>query len=90
MGNKGVHEKLRLDGESQVKEAQFTSPEVEQKVESLSCCGQAVMYAHGGTKLVSNFKGQFKLKEGVMTFPPAEVFRSRLASELARELRIGE
>lgn len=68
-GNKEIHEKLTLDGEFQVQKAHFTTPEVQQKVETLSRRSQGVKNAPEDTTFASNFKGRFNLKDSVMTFP---------------------
>jgi hypothetical protein len=67
-GQQHIHEKLRLDGEFQVEQARFTTPEVEQKVEALSRRGRGVKNAPEDGNLASNFKGQFRLNNAVMTF----------------------
>ena len=67
-GNQEIHEKLRLDGQFRVRQAQFT-PEVEQKVEALSRRGRGVKNGPDYENVASNFKGHFRLKNAVMTFP---------------------
>jgi hypothetical protein len=68
-GHQDIHEKLRLDGEFQVRQARFTAPEVEQKVEALSRRGRGVKNAPEDENVASNFKGHFRLNNAVMTFP---------------------
>jgi hypothetical protein len=68
-GRQDIHEKLRLDGEFQVRQARFTAPEVEQKVETLSRRGRGVKNAPDDENVASNFEGHFRLNNAVMTFP---------------------
>ena len=68
-GNQEIHEKLRLDGEFQVRQARFTAPEVQQKVNALSRREQGVKNAQEDEYQASNFQGYFRLKNAIMTFP---------------------
>ena len=68
-GSQEIAEKLRLDGEFQVRQARFTMPEVQQKLEALSRRGQGVKNAPEDETTASNFKGHFRLQNAVMTFP---------------------
>jgi hypothetical protein len=67
-GNQAVEEKLRLDGEFQVRQARFTMPEVQQKVEALSRRAQGVKNAPEDETTASDFRGRFTLRNAVMTF----------------------
>ena len=60
---------MRLDGNFQVRQARFTAPEVQQKVNALSRRAQGVKNAPEDEYQASNFQGHFRLKNAVMTFP---------------------
>jgi hypothetical protein len=67
-GKQDIERKMGLDGEFQVREARFSSIEIQQKLGTLSRRGRGITGAHGNENVASNFKARFKLKSGIMTF----------------------
>jgi hypothetical protein len=57
--------RLRLDGNFELLQAQFSSPEVQEKIDSLSRRGLGKPSQLGITKVPSDFFGKFHLENGV-------------------------
>src|ERR1700681_3498988 len=62
-------DRLNLNGKFDVKQAQFTSPEVTAKIETLSRKGQGQPENKDAGSSVSQLKANFVLDNGVITFP---------------------
>jgi hypothetical protein len=67
-GDQDIVDKLYLDGVFGIQTARFTSFKVQEKVETLSRRGKGQIEDTGSSNVVSNLKGAFTLKEGVITF----------------------
>jgi AsmA-like C-terminal region len=67
-GNADLIERMRLDGQFDVGEAQFTSPLTAQKIETLSLKGQGKPGESPTGDPVSEFKGKFRVHKGLVTF----------------------
>jgi hypothetical protein len=67
-GEGDLADRLNLNGKFDVKQAQFTSPEVTAKIETLSRKGQGQPENKDAGSSVSQLKGNFVLDNGVITF----------------------
>ncbi len=67
-GKGDLADRLNLNGKFDVQHAQFTSPEVTAKIESLSRKGQGQPENKNAGSSVSQLKGNFVLDNGVITF----------------------
>jgi AsmA-like C-terminal region len=67
-GEGDLADRLNLNGKFDVKQAQFTSPEVTAKIETLSRKGQGQPENKDAGSSVSQLKGNFILDNGVITF----------------------
>jgi hypothetical protein len=67
-GEGDLADRLNLNGKFDVKQAQFTSPEVTAKIETLSRKGQGQPENRDAGSSVSQLKGNFVLDNGVITF----------------------
>jgi AsmA-like C-terminal region len=67
-GQGDLIERMRLSGQFDVGDAQFTSPRTTQKIEMLSLKGQGKPGESANGDLVSEFKGEFRADQGVVTF----------------------
>jgi len=67
-GKGDLSDRLNLDGKFDVQQAQFTSPEVTAKIETLSRKGQGQPENKDAGSSVSQLKGNFVLDNGVITF----------------------
>jgi hypothetical protein len=67
-GKGDLADRLNLNGKFDVKQAQFTSPEVTAKIETLSRRGQGQPENKDAGSSVSQLKGDFVLDNGVITF----------------------
>jgi hypothetical protein len=67
-GKGDLADRLNLNGKFDVKQAQFTSPEVTAKIETLSRKGQGQPENKDAGSRVSQLKGNFVLDNGVITF----------------------
>ncbi len=67
-GEGDLADRLNLNGKFDVKQAQFTSPEVTAKIETLSRKGQGQPENKDAGSRVSQLKGNFVLDNGVITF----------------------
>ncbi len=67
-GKGDLSERLNLDGKFDVEQAQFTSPEVTAKIESLSRKAQGQPENKDAGSSVSQLKGNFVLDNGVISF----------------------
>jgi hypothetical protein len=67
-GNADLIERMRLDGQFDVGEAQFTSPLTAQKIETLSLKGQGKPGESPNGDPVSELKGKFRVDKGLVTF----------------------
>jgi len=67
-GDRDVMEKLRLDGQFITPAAHFTKPEVQQKVNELSNRGLGDPQEGDQGRVSSNFRGNFVLQDGLITF----------------------
>lgn len=67
-GKADLADRLNLDGKFDVEHAQFTSPEVTAKIETLSRKGQGQPENKDAGSSVSQLKGNFALENGVITF----------------------
>jgi hypothetical protein len=67
-GKGDLADRLSLNGKFDVQHAQFTSPEVTAKIESLSRKGQGQPENKNAGSSVSQLKGNFVLDNGVITF----------------------
>jgi hypothetical protein len=67
-GKGDLADRLNLDGKFNVQQAQFTSPEVTAKIETLSRKGQGQPENKDAGSSVSQLKGNFVLDNGVITF----------------------
>ncbi len=67
-GKGDLADRLNLDGKFDVEQAQFTSPEVTAKIETLSRKGQGQPENKDAGSSVSQLKGNFVLDNGVITF----------------------
>jgi hypothetical protein len=72
-GREDVMDKLRLDGQFAVTEAQFTSPDVERRLRTLSDRARGISKSEEAQQpprpaVASNFRGRFKLDDGVTSF----------------------
>ncbi|MGH9401362.1 MAG: AsmA-like C-terminal region-containing protein [Terriglobia bacterium] len=63
-----VEERLKLKGSFTIQSAQFTDPEVAEKVTNLSQRGKGKPGQTNGKSAASNFKGHFILSNGVISF----------------------
>jgi AsmA-like C-terminal region len=67
-GKGDLADRLNLNGKFDVEQAQFTSPEVTAKIETLSRKGQGQPENKNAGSSVSQLKGNFVLDNGVITF----------------------
>jgi len=67
-GEAEMVDRLILAGEFSIDDARFTAAQVEEKVEELSHRGEGEPHAKDSGDTLSDFKGQFALKDGVMAF----------------------
>jgi AsmA-like C-terminal region len=67
-GKGDLADRLNLNGKFDVQQAQFTSPEVTAKIETLSRKGQGQPENKNAGSSVSQLKGNFVLDNGVITF----------------------
>jgi len=67
-GRGDISDRLNLDGKFDVKRAQFTSPEITAKIETLSRKGQGQPENKDAGSSVSQLKGNFALDNGVIAF----------------------
>ncbi len=71
-GHEDVLNKLQLDGQFAIIAAQFTSPKVEQKLETLSDRARGITKKQEQDEppqtVASNFRGRFKLANGAVSF----------------------
>jgi len=67
-GDQDIVDKLYLDGVFGVQAARFSSFKVQEKVKNLSRRGKGQVEDTGSGNVVSDLKGAFTLKEGVITF----------------------
>ena len=67
-GHQDITDKLNLNGGFQISRARFTSPTVQQKVQTLSRRGRSQKDGSDVESVASNLRGHFVLKSGVMTF----------------------
>lgn len=68
-GTQDVVDRLQLDGRFRLASARFTNIDVQQRITMLSRRGRGIEDdAAGGESVVSNLGGQFRLKDGVLTF----------------------
>lgn len=67
-GDDDVVDKLQLDGAFTVGEAHFQKLNVQEKVNELSHRGSGDPQESSADNVASNFRGRFRLKNGVMTF----------------------
>jgi len=67
-GDTDVAEKLRLDGSFTVAQAHFSKLNVQEKVNDLSHRGRGDPQRPDDDNVASNFRGQFRLDRGEMTF----------------------
>jgi hypothetical protein len=68
-GKQDVVEKLRLDGTFSIAGTRFTDPEIQNKIEGLSQRSQGVTTPGKASSVTSDFKGSFKLADGVLRIP---------------------
>lgn len=68
-GDEDVLEKLWLNGDFALKDAHFASRAVQDKVDELSRRGRGTPTAESVDDVVSDVKGEFALKDGVLTIP---------------------
>jgi hypothetical protein len=68
-GENDISDRLRLNGEFGLANAIFTSPEIREKIRSLSRRGQGKPEDKEAGSAVSQLKGHFILKDAVITFP---------------------
>jgi hypothetical protein len=66
-GDRDAVQKLRLDGNFSVDRAEFTKPEVQDKVEAFSTKARGVK-DDTPDPVVSNFRGTFKMRDGTIHF----------------------
>jgi hypothetical protein len=66
-GDADLLERLKLDGQFGVGNAQFTSPVVQGKIDTLSRKGQGQPKDTGITDVVSELSGNFKVRDGAVT-----------------------
>ena len=70
-GHEDVLDKLRLDGEFALSSAEFTSPKVEQRLQTLSDRARGISKTEeqeSPATVASDLRGRFKLEEGVTSF----------------------
>jgi hypothetical protein len=67
-GNEDLVDRLRLDGEFGVGGAQFTKPEVQDKIDTLSRKGQGQPKEMSIDNVVSELKGNFQVNNGIVSF----------------------
>lgn len=67
-GDEDLIERMQLEGQFDMSDARFTSPQTEQKVETLSLKGQGKPNESPDGDPVSQLKGKFRLVKGVVTF----------------------
>jgi AsmA-like C-terminal region len=67
-GDADLLERLKLNGQFGVGDAQFTSPAVQGKIDTLSRKGQGQPKAMDISDVVSELRGNFKVSNGVVTF----------------------
>lgn len=67
-GERDIIDKLYLKGEFGIASAQFTDPNVQQKIETLSRRGKGEPKNETLENVVSNLRGRFVLKNGVIRF----------------------
>jgi hypothetical protein len=68
-GEKDVAERLELDGRFAIASAQFTSYDVQGKIDELSRRGRGLKASPAARRVVSNFEGHFQLTDGVLRLP---------------------
>jgi hypothetical protein len=68
-GEKDVAERLELDGQFAIASAQFTSYDVQGKIDELSRRGRGLKASPAARRVVSNFEGRFQLADGVLRLP---------------------
>jgi hypothetical protein len=68
-GEADVVERLQLDGEFSIAQAKFTNYDVQGKIEELSKRGSAKTAAPTRDRVVSDFRGRFKLAHGQLALP---------------------
>ena len=67
-GDADLIERMKLEGQFDVADSQFTSPLTAQKIETLSLKGQGKPGESPNGDPVSAFKGRFRVDKGVVTF----------------------
>lgn len=78
-----ITDRLQLDGVFGIGGAQFASPEIQSKLESLSRHGQGKPEDKDAGSAVSNLKGDFVLRDGQLTFQDLNFSVTGAAVELA-------
>jgi AsmA-like C-terminal region len=66
-GNEDLIEKLRLTGQFDMDDTRFTSPQTEQRLETLSLKGQGKPAEQPSGDVASEFQGKFVVAKGVVT-----------------------
>jgi len=67
-GNSDLIERLRLKGQFGIGGAQFTNPEVQEKIDTLSRKGQGAPKDVDINDVVSGLRGNFRVNDGIVTF----------------------
>ncbi len=67
-GNKDISQKLQLDGAFDIAAARFSKADAQHKVDKLSNRGRGQTDDSADDTVASNFKGHFRLRDGVMHF----------------------
>jgi len=67
-GDSDLIDRLKLKGQFVIDNAQFASPEIQGKIDTLSRKGQGRPKNMDINSVVSKMKGDFKLSDGIMTF----------------------
>ena len=68
-GEQEVVDRLQLDGNFSIRDVRFTSPDVQQKIASLSHRAQGNPEDKKTGDVVAQFQGKFRLQNGVMRLP---------------------
>jgi AsmA-like C-terminal region len=68
-GEQEVVDRLQLDGTFRIRDVRFTSPDVQQKIASLSHRAQGDPEDKRTGDIVAQFQGKFRLQNGVMRLP---------------------
>ncbi|MGI8958814.1 MAG: hypothetical protein ACR2IV_03435 [Bryobacteraceae bacterium] len=68
-GEQEVVDRLQLDGTFGIRGVRFTSADVEQKIASLSHRAQGNPEDKSGGKVMAEFRGKFRLQNGIMRLP---------------------